>query len=70
MPVGRRSRLARRRPLTVALCGEAPHHRARRGNLAVVGSLEHRAGRAVEQNRGAVLDLERGAIDAADGGQP
>jgi len=52
----------------VALCGEAPHHRARRGNLAVVGSLEHRAGRAVEQNRGAVLDLERGAIDAADGG--
>ena len=68
MPVGRRRRLARRRPLTVALRGEAPHHGPRRGNLGLVGVLEQSAARAVEQNRGAVLELERRAIDAADGG--
>src|SRR5207248_11801510 len=39
MSVGRRGRLARRRPLTLALRGEPPHHGPRRANLALVRTL-------------------------------
>src|ERR1700719_3132300 len=41
---------------------------ARRGNLGVVRILKQRAARPVEENGGAVRELERGSINAADGG--